>query len=396
MLHPRLMLLSAALALPLPLIHAQNAPAAPAAAPAARVLGTVTAIADGTVTVKQEGADTSERTVALVPETHLLRLAPGETNLKNAAPLDRADLAVGDRVLLRIAAGSPPDHPTASVLIAMKAAEINQAHQQQAGDWQRRGVAGIVATTDPASGTVTLKPQGAAATPLVLHTTASTVIRHYAPDSTAFADARKSTFADIHPGDQVRARGDHDPSGASLVAEELVAGSFRNIAGTVVSTDASANTVTLTDLATKHPLTLHVEPTTQLRKLPPEMATRIAHRQSAATGTSTGPASEPASPARAETAGSPDAPPGQRPRGNGDLAAMLQHAPSITLPELNKGDAVMIVASGPGASTPTAITIISGVEPLLQGSSQDSAGLFSASWNLGGGGAEGAAGGGPQ
>ncbi len=46
----------------------------------------------------------------------------------------------------------------------------------------------------------------------------------------------------------------------------------------------------------------------------------------------------------------------------------------------------MSVASGPGAAQPTAITVIAGVEPLLTASPEAGAGLFSASWNLGGGG----------
>ena len=50
----------------------------------------------------------------------------------------------------------------------------------------------------------------------------------------------------------------------------------------------------------------------------------------------------------------------------------------------------MIVASGPDAPETIAITLIAGVEPLLEASPEASAGLFSASWNLGGG-AEGAA-----
>jgi hypothetical protein len=74
---------------------------------------------------------------------------------------------------------------------------------------------------------------------------------------------------------------------------------------------------------------------------------------------------------------------------------MLQHAPLVTLAELKKGDAIMVVASrgggGDGSNAATAITLIAGVEPLLEGSSRGASdNLFSASWNLsGGGGGEG-------
>jgi hypothetical protein len=46
---------------------------------------------------------------------------------------------------------------------------------------------------------------------------------------------------------------------------------------------------------------------------------------------------------------------------------MIPRLPSMTLSDLKKGDAVMIVASepSPGATTVTAITVLAGVEPIL-------------------------------
>ncbi len=388
MLRPRLRtsLFSAALLFTTGSVLAQGAAPSSSQAAPARILGTVTAVSDGKVTVQQEGASTGEISVAITPETRLLRTAPGEKSLKNAAPMPVSDLAVGDRVLIRPT--GDPAHPTASILVAIKQADISQAHEEQSADWQRRGVAGVVQSLDAAAGTITLRAQGPAA-PLVIHTTPATAVRRYAPDSTSFADTRKSALADIHPGDQLRARGAKDAAGNDIAAEEIVAGSFRNIAGTVLSTDPAANTISLTDLATKRPVTLHLEASTQLRKLPPELAARMAHRGAKGAGTG----SE-KSPGAASQAGS-EAAAGTPERGAGGETALLQRAPSITLADLKKGDAVMIVASGPGAAQPTAITLIAGVEPLLQGSADASAGLFSASWNLGGGDA-GSGEGGPQ
>ena len=350
------------------------------AAPAnTRILGTVTAIGAGSLTVHQEsvGDIAGDVSVAITPQTRLLRTAPGEKTLKNATPMQVGDLAVGDRVLIRPTSEGDPAHPTAGILIAMKQGDIAQAHEQDSADWQRRGVAGIVASVQPidTGGSITLRPQ-AGAPPVVIHTTSATVVRRYAPDSTSFADTHKAALADIHPGDQLRARGAKDAAGVS--AEEIVAGSFRNIAGTVLGTNASANTVSLTDLATKRPITLHLDANTQLRKLSPEVAARLAHRGNAERN-----------PGAGQEAGS-------RPRGAGGEAQLLQRAPTITLADLKKGDAVMIVASGPGAAQPTAITVVSGVEPLLEGSPEASAGLFSASWNIGGGGDASAGEGAPQ
>lgn len=341
-------------------------------APPQKVLGTVAAVSGDSVTVRQEGGET---TVALTPATRLLRTVPGSTSLKDAQPMAASDLAVGDRVLIRPAADG-----SAGVLVAMKSGDIAEKHQQESADWQRRGVAGIVesvvAGQDPGAGTITLKGAGAAG-PVVVHTTGATAVRRYAPDSTSFADTVKGTLAEIHAGDQLRARGARDEGGA-VTAEEIVAGSFRDVTGTVIGVDAAAGTLTLMNVASRKPETLVLEPSAQLRKLPPEMAARLAHPGGG--GPNTG-------------GHAPDgaAAPEQPHAGGSDL---LQHAPSITLADLHKGDAVMVVASGPGAARPTAITVVAGVEPLLRASPEASAGLFSSSWNLGSGGA--AEGGAPQ
>jgi hypothetical protein len=171
--------------------------------------------------------------------------------------------------------------------------------------------------------------------------------------------------------------------------------------------------VTVTDLATKKPVTLKLNAETQMRKLPPEMAQRLAARGAGTGGpgaggsgpggpAGSGPASRPAGEAASGPGNGPGSGPGHTPgeagqaRAHGDPASMLQHAPLVTLAELKKGDAIMVVASqggGDGSNAATAITLIAGVEPLLEGSSRGASDtLFSASWNLsGGGGAEGAA-----
>jgi hypothetical protein len=351
--------------------HGQQTPAATApSAATSRILGTVTALGPNSITVQAQTDGSSPVAVTLNDQTRILRVAPGEKTLQNAVPLTLADLAVGDRVLVRMASDSDPAHPTAGVVVAMKQAEISQVHEQESADWQKRGVSGIVQTVDPVSNTITMKTT-AASPALIIHVLPTTGIRRYAPDSTTFADTRPSTLAAIHPGDQLRARGAKDSSGASLTAEEIVAGSFQDIAGTVLTADPATGTLSITDLATKKPLSLHLEASAQLRKLPAAMAARLAHPEAAAASAPGG-------------QGAPHGSPETK-HGAPDIANLLQHAPSIQLSDLKKGDAVMVVSSAPGAGPMTAITVVAGVEPLLQGSSTASEGLFSASWNLGAG-----------
>jgi len=65
-----------------------------------------------------------------------------------------------------------------------------------------------------------------------------------------------------------------------------------------------------------------------------------------------------------------------------DLQQILSRMPAATLADLHKGDAVMIVATSGG----TAITLLSGVEPILQAApSGASQAMMLTPWNLGGG-----------
>jgi hypothetical protein len=67
---------------------------------------------------------------------------------------------------------------------------------------------------------------------------------------------------------------------------------------------------------------------------------------------------------------------------------MLNRAPVLALADLKKGDAIMVLTTeGQAPGEATAVTLLAGVEPLLQASPNASQSVLSASWNLGGGGA---------
>ncbi len=72
---------------------------------------------------------------------------------------------------------------------------------------------------------------------------------------------------------------------------------------------------------------------------------------------------------------------------------MLGRTPTVSLAELKKGDAVMIVSTeGTGDAPPTAITLLSGVEPILTASPDAAKGMTLSAWSLdSGGGADNAA-----
>ncbi len=164
------------------------------------------------------------------------------------------------------------------------------------------------------------------------------------------------------------ARGTKNADGTAIAADGVVSGSFRSIPGTILSTDTAASTITVKDLATKKPVTVHITADAQLRRLDSTLATRLAARLK---GNQAGSGVRPAN------SGSGGGPPGggsggmQRTfgeaggGGGSDLETILERAPAIQLASLEKGEAVMIVATE-DASGVNAIKLLAGVEPLLE------------------------------
>src|SRR5271154_4007586 len=277
-------LLALSAATPQPNVEAQSPTPNPQTANS-RPVGTVKAIVGNAITMTTDAG--AEITVTVQDSTRLIKTAPGQKDLTGATPIQLKDLQVGDRILVRGTPSEDSKSISASSIIVMKKPDIEQMQANERADWQKRGVGGLVTAADPTSDTITISSAAISGNKSVaIHTSKDTVIRRYAADSIKFDDAKLATLDQIHPGDQVRARGDRSPDGSEVAAQEIVSGSFRNIAGTVISTDAAANTLTVTDLKTKKPVTVKLTPDSQFRKLPAMMAQIIAARMSGASGAS--------------------------------------------------------------------------------------------------------------
>ena len=76
---------------------------------------------------------------------------------------------------------------------------------------------------------------------------------------------------------------------------------------------------------------------------------------------------------------------------------MLGRLPAVTIADLRKGSAVMIVATeGSATNSPTAITLLTGVEPILTAAPKGGqAAMLLSPWNLNGAGGEAGGGGNP-
>jgi Domain of unknown function (DUF5666) len=350
-----------------------------------------------------------ELTATLAPTTKILRVPPGEKDLKNATPLQVQDLQPGDRVLIRGQAAPDGNAHTIAALavIVMKQADVAAKQQHDRDDWQKRGVGGLVTKVDPA-GTITISSGGMGTSRSVaVHITKDTILRRYAPDSVNFDDAKPVPAAQflgqIKVEDQLRARGTRNPDGNELSAEEVVSGTFRNIAGVIKAIDSASNSMTVQDAISKNAVVVKVTSDSQIKKLPPEMAQRIAMRLKATSG---GDADQPGANRQGQGVGggqgagvsgarSGAATESQGARGAGgngppDFQRLLSRLPNSKLADLQKGDAVMIVSTEGGSSDAvTAITMLAGVDAILTAAPNRSASSLLSPWSLGAAGGEG-------
>jgi Domain of unknown function (DUF5666) len=362
----------------------QEAAQQPAKAPVAKQVGVIKSINGNSITLTTDaGADI---TVQVVSNAKMVRVAPGQTDLKTATPIQLSDLHAGDRILVRGQPSSDAKSFTAVGVIAMSRSDVEAKQQHDREDWQKRGIGGLVSAVDPSTGTITISARTLSGTKeIAIHTAKDTILRRYAPDSIQFDEAKPAPLDQIKPGDQLRARGTRSTDGGEFAADEVVSGSFRNIAGTIRSIDAEGSTLNVMDLITKKPFIVKITNQSQLRVLPPEVAQRIAFRLKAA-----GPGAQAGAPAGAAAGANGG---GQRPGaagarqggGQGDFQQIVNRLTGAALMDFKKDDAVMIVATeGSGSGQVTAITVLGGIEPILAAAPAPSQAMTLSPWSLGG------------
>lgn len=350
-----------------------------------RVVGEVTAVnaAGGEVTVK---TDEGRLVVAATDsKTLIARIPPGETKAENAAKIALAEVAVGDRVFVRGQVAADGTSVVARQLVVTGRSTSQQAAGRD--EWTRRGLVGRIAALNPATKEITLNTRGReGAQSVTLDASGAVKILRYAPDSVNAKDAVPASFAELRVGDQLRARGERSADGARFTPEEIITGSFLRVAGTVTSVNASANEIAIRNEADGTPLTVSIGQRTTLRRISAEAAATLMERRgtrreagaannNATTGTANNergngrrrPDSELTEEerrARREARERRGAAGGGGMGGGGgrNFQEMLESLPLITLADLKKGDAVMVVGTpGTGdASRATAINLLTG------------------------------------
>jgi Domain of unknown function (DUF5666) len=384
-----------------------NTSAAKSAAP----LGTIKSISGNSLVLTSDAG--AEVNVEVRDSTRIVRIAPGQKDLKDAQTIALGDLQVGDRILVRGKAADDSKTFAATSIIAMKKADIADKQSRERDEWQKSGVGGLVNSVDAASGVISITvPSLREKKNVAVHISPQTILRRYAPGSVKFDDAKPAPVQDIRPGDQLRAQGEKNSDGSELTATEVVSGSFRNISGTISSLDPAQSTLMVHDLTTKKTVAIKITSESQLRKLPAPIAQRIAQRLNASSGAANGDQAvgNGAAASNAPTAKDPGVPAsGQAPassaardrsasgfggggRGAGaggaggamDLQQMISRMPASTIADLQKGDAIMLVGTEVGGNSVTAITLLAGVEPILQSSPNGGASSILSPWSLSG------------
>jgi hypothetical protein len=359
---------------------AQTQPAPPAAAvQRSQVAGTVSAVdsSNNQVTLKTDKGEVVA--IATTEKTLVLHMPPGESDPKKGNKMLLSSLEPGDRVVAIVRQTAPGQPATqASSLIVRTKADLAELQQKDQDEWRKRGTTGTVTATDATAKTAVIK---VGQRTITVQPSERTDYHRYSLDSARFSDAKASSFGEIHAGDQMRVLGDKNQDGSVIKAERIVSGSFRQIAATITSIDASTGELKVKDLATKKPLTIRVSADSTMKKLQDQAARMLARRYGQGAGAGAG---QTDGQHDGQGAGGGAGGQGRGGRG-GDVGQMLDSLPAMPLSDLKAGDAIMVsTTQGSDPGRVTAIMLLAGVEPLLTASPNATRDIMSG-WNLGGG-----------
>jgi len=187
-----------------------------------------------------------------------------------------ADVQPGDRILVRGKLADDGKSVVAASVIAMKKVDIRKTVPRARRNGEH-GFGGLV------NGAMPLTAQSAL--PCLPRTKKrtwrssfkETILRRYASDSVKFDDAKPRRSTRSSRVISFRARGTRSADGAEFTADEIVSGTFRNIAGTISALRCVA-APSRPGFGSKKLITVRITAESQLRKLPAQMAQRIAMR----------------------------------------------------------------------------------------------------------------------
>ncbi len=377
-----------------------------------RLLGEVTARDEAARSITLKTDDGKTATVIVASGARVLKVRPGERDIRQADKITLADVREGDRVAVRAQASGEPPIVTARLVLVMARSDLEEKQKQEKEEWKKRGVVGKVTGVDDFTQEITLRlsslrgeqeegEENLLALVLIIDTTETLSIRRYAPGTFRYRDTQPSSFEEIQVGDLLHILGDKNEAGTLLFAEQIIAGRFRTFAATVSAVDAAEGRIELKDLKTRQTFSIKTAPETRLRRLPERTASMLGRRLQRTGGGGRGRRGGFGGGRSGRFGnGGGGGPEGGSPR---NFRQMLESAPQFTLAELKRGEALIVTLTGgnstsenstgegPAASAegspPTAVTILAGVEPLLRDAPQ-AAERFGGMWEFSAGGAQ--------
>lgn len=317
--------------------------------------------------------------VILAATTTVKKVAADKPNLQAAVDSSLSEVSVGDKLLVVGKVAADKKSVLARAVYIMTKGDIAKRDTAERDAWRTRGVSGKVVSVDFKTQQVTLAARGMmGSTNVVLTPKENAKYRRYAPDSVKFSDAKDSSLAEIKVGDEVRALGDKSEDGASIKAEQIISGSFKTVVGNITAIDAAKNEITVKEVQTGNTAIIIVNNNSVLRKFSPETAMAMVGAMGggmrpggAVQGGQGGNVTRPAQSGGQGEGGTRPGGGGMRQGGGmrggrGDLDAMLDRLPSISIADLKIGDAIGASSTaGATADRYTAIKLVSGVEPFL-------------------------------
>ncbi|MEQ1603858.1 MAG: hypothetical protein ABL999_03235 [Pyrinomonadaceae bacterium] len=316
-------------------------------------------------------------------KTSFKKVSAESPNLATATPGAFTDIGVGDKLTVSgIMDADGKTLPARSVYFITKA-DIAAKNAKESAEWQRRGITGKVTAVNAQTNQMTLETRTLTGASNVVVTPKEGVkFFRYAPDSIRFDEAVASSLADTKVGDMVRALGDKSSDGLSFAAEQVVAGAFQTIAGTVKSIDTAKNEVIIKNLQTNKDVTIVISETSVLKRFPAEQAEMLARFQMmGAVGGGARPVGQPGQGGQgggARGTQPPAANPGGNPggqgrpgmgggRGPGGVEDMLERSPNISAADLKVGDIIALSSTKTAdVARIKAIKLFAGVEPFLR------------------------------
>ncbi|MFT3744716.1 MAG: DUF5666 domain-containing protein [Pyrinomonadaceae bacterium] len=355
------------------------------------IVGDVTSIADKNFVL---AAKTGPVEVSTNEKTAFKKVSAENPNLAQATAGEFVNISVGDKLTVSVIVDPDGKMQPARTVYFITKADITAKNAKESAEWQRRGVTGKVTAVNAATNQMTLETRTLTGSSHVVVTPKDGAkFLRYAPDSIRFDEAQPSTIGDTKVGDMVRALGDKSSDGLSFAAEQVVAGAFQTVAGTVKSIDTAKNEVVIKNLQTNKDVTVVISDTSVLKRFPAEQAEMLARFQMMGAGGGARPMGTPGGqgggqggqgggqgerggqPPAGNQGGSPGGAPGGgqgRPgmgggRGAGGVEDMLERSPNISASDLKVGDTIALSSTKtPDMARIKAIKLFAGVEPFLR------------------------------